>query len=232
MVSKQLASMIVVSVLFLGKPWLIAGTPIGAFEDQSDVGKPAHSGSVDYDTPRKTYLITGGGKNMWGAEDQFHYVWKRMSGDVSLAATVHWPTPGKEPHRKACLIIRQSLDPDSAYIDAALHGDGLTSLQYREARGERTYEIQSNVSRPTRVRLEKQGDRIFMAVAAPGEPLRLAGGSFKLQLKEPFYVGLGVCAHNDTVLEKAEFSEVELKNEKFDLAKKPLVESTLEVVDI
>lgn len=211
---------------------LRADSLVGLFENHSDVGKPAHAGAVDYDATRKAYLITGGGNNMWGTEDAFHYVWKRMSGDVSLAATIRWPSPGKEAHRKACLIIRQSLDADSPYVDAALHGDGLTSLQYREAQGERTYEIQSNISRPTRIRIEKQGDRIFMSVALEGNPLNHAGGSCKLQLKEPFYVGLGVCAHNDTVVERAEFSNVELKNEKFDLAKKPLVESTLEVVDI
>src|SRR5713226_2594302 len=222
---------VVILELFCGN-LLWADSPVGLFETHADVGKPAHPGAVEYNAERKTYLLTGGGKNMWGTEDAFHFVWKRMSGDVSLTATIRWLGVGKEPHRKTCLVIRQSLDPDSAYIDAALHGDGLTSLQYREARGERTYEIQSNVSRPTRVRLEKQGDRIFMAVAAPGEPFRHAGGSFKLQFKEPFYVGLGVCAHNDTVLEKAEFTDVELRNEKFELAKKPLVESTLEVIDI
>jgi WD40 repeat protein len=219
--------------LFLVQPMdAHADSRIGTFEGHSDVGKPTHSGAVEYDSKLQKYLITGGGKNMWGSEDQFHYVWKRMSGDVSFAATINWPSPGKEPHRKGCLIIRQSLDPDSAYVDAALHGGGLTSLQYREARGERTYEIQSNVSRPARIRLEKQGDRIFMSVAREGSPLRHAGGSIKLPLTEPFYVGLGVCAHNDTVLEKAEFTEVVLKNEKFEPAKKPVVESTLEVVDI
>src|SRR5216683_804074 len=124
--------------------------PVGLFENHSDVGNPRHAGAVEYDPERKSYLITGGGKNMWGQEDAFHFVWKRMSGDVALTASIRWPNPGKEPHRKACLLIRQSLDADSAYVDAAVHGDGLTSLQYRPARGERTCEIQSNVSRPIR----------------------------------------------------------------------------------
>ena len=34
-------------------------------------------------------------------------------------------------------MIRQSLDADSAYVDVALHGDGLTSLQFRDAQGSR-----------------------------------------------------------------------------------------------
>ena len=209
-----------------------ADAPIGLFENHSDVGRPKHTGSVEYTSGDQGYFIMGGGKNMWGSEDAFHFVWRRMSGDVSLAATIRWPAPGNQPHRKACLLIRQSLDPDSAYVDAALHGDGLTSLQCREARGERTYEIQSNVSSPARVRIEKQGDRFFMSVATKDQPLRHTGGSFKIQLKDPFYVGLGVCAHDDSALEKAEFTDVELTTGKRDPTKKPSVESTLEVVDI
>ncbi len=45
-------------------------------------------------------------------------------------------------------MIRQSLDADSAYVDVALHGDGLTSLQFREAKGAATHEVQANVSAP------------------------------------------------------------------------------------
>jgi hypothetical protein len=64
---------------------------------------------------------------MWSTKDAFHYAWKKVSGDVALTADISFLDEGKEPHRKACLVIRQSLDADSAYVDAALHGDGLTS---------------------------------------------------------------------------------------------------------
>src|SRR5438034_566144 len=227
--------MAVIFQLFCGNP-LCADSPLDLFETHTDIGKPAHAGALEYNAGRKTYLVSGGGKNMWGQEDAFHFVWKRMSGDVALTASIRWPNPGKEPHRKACLLIRQSLDADAAYVDAAFHGDGLTSLQYRPARGERTYEIQSNVSRPARIRIDKQGDRFFMSVAPEGQPLRHAGGSFKLQLKEPFYVGLGVCAHDDALVERAEFTGVELSTanplaSRSSAAKAP-VASTLEVVDI
>src|SRR5438034_8242660 len=47
-------------------------------------------------------------------------------------------------HRKAVLMVRQTLDADSAYADVALHANGLTSLQYREEKGAATHEIQAN----------------------------------------------------------------------------------------
>ena len=69
-------------------------------------------------------------------------------------------------------MIRQSLDAGSAYADVALHGGGLTSLQYRDAKGAATHEIQSNLSAPHRLRIEKRGDFIYLFLASSaGEPL-------------------------------------------------------------
>ena len=204
---------------------------LGLFEKNGDIGAVKLPGSVGYDEAKKAYTITGGGENMWAAADAFHYVWKRVSGDLSIAADIQFIGAGGNPHRKACLIIRQSLDADSAYADAALHGDGLTSLQYREIKGGPTREIQSNVKGPRRIQIEKRGDYVFMSITPEGVPegaaLQSAGGSFRIKLTEPFYVGLGVCAHDNNVIEKAVFSNVEIKQRP-----QPIVESTLEIVAI
>ena len=103
------------------------------------------------------------------------------------------------------------LDADSAYVNVALHGDGLTSLQFREAEGTATHEVQANVSAPKRLRLEKKGKYVLMYLAS-GEKLTFSGAAVPMTFQEPFYVGLGVCAHNDDVTEKAVFSNVELTN--------------------
>ena len=110
-------------------------TPLGLFEGHGDVGAVGVPGSVTYDAGPQSYLVTGGGENMWFGEDALHFVWKRMSGDVALAADIRWIGTGGNAHRKACLLLRQSLDPKSAYADAVVHGDGLTSLQYRASAG-------------------------------------------------------------------------------------------------
>lgn len=182
------------------------------FTAHTDIGGPRNAGSAEYDAAQRTYTVAGGGANMWFTNDAFHFVWKKVSGDVTLAADVAFIGTGGEPHRKACLIVRQSLDADSAYADAALHGDGLTSLQYRETKGAMTREIQSNVSAPRRLRLEKRGKYVSVSVAREGEALHPAGGSFRIELTDPFYVGLGVCAHNDDAIAKAVFSNVELRD--------------------
>jgi TolB protein len=210
-------------------------TSLGIFEKNGDIGDVRKSGSVDFDAARKSYTISGGGENMWSTTDGFHFVWKQVSGDVSLAADISFAGSGGNAHRKACLIIRQTLDPDSAYADAALHGNGLTSLQYREVKGGPTREIQANVAGPRRIQIQKQGEYVFMSIAREGEPLQAAGGSFRIKLNEPFYVGLGVCAHDNNALEKAVFSNVELTTPtaaKTQAAGQPVLESTLETIAI
>ena len=72
---------------------------------------------------------------MWFSSDNFQFAWKKWSADGSLTADISFVGQGGNAHRKAVLMMRQSLDQDSAYVDVALHGDGLTSLQYRDSQG-------------------------------------------------------------------------------------------------
>ena len=204
---------------------------VGIFDGQSDIGTTRQPGSAEYDATRDSYSVSGSGENMWFTNDAFHCVWKEVSGDVALAANISFPAGGGNAHRKACLLIRQSLDPASAYADAALHGNGLASLQYREAANSRTYEIQSNVTAPKRLRIEKRGGYFSMSIAAEGEELRPAGGSFRLKFVEPFYVALGVCAHDNNALEQAVFANVKLDSGSAMNGQRQLI-STLETVAI
>lgn len=204
----------------------------GLFEKGSDIGNPRKSGSFEYSSARKEYVVSGGGENMWFLRDAFQFVWKKTSGDLSLAADIRWIGSGGNPHRKACLLVRQSLDADAPYADAVVHGNGLTSLQYREVRGGPTHEIQSAVEAPQRIRITKEGNEVFLSIATKGEVLHPAGGSFKIALSDPFYVGLGVCAHDSLGLEKAVFSDVELTSERNKASGERLLESTLETIAI
>src|SRR4051812_3887535 len=188
----------------------LEGGTVGIFEGHGDVGTVLHPGSAGFDESSKSYTAAGSGENMWSAKDAFHFAWKRASGDLSLSADVSFLGAGTDPHRKACLMIRQSLDADSAYVDVALHGDGLTSLQFREARGAATHEVQANLRAPGRLRLEKRGKYATMFLGPEGQPPRFSGAAARITFQEPFYVGIGVCSHNKDVTERAVFSNVEV----------------------
>ena len=182
----------------------------GAFEASGDVGSVLHPGSVEYDAANGAYTIAGSGENMWFAKDAYQFVWKKMGGDVALSADIRFIGAGANPHRKAVLMVRQSLDPDSVYVDIARHGNGMTALQFRSETGGQTTEVESPNWGPQHLRIEKHGGYFTMWLAGTGGGLQIAGASPRIELKEPFYVGLGVCSHDKDVVEKAVFSKVEL----------------------
>ncbi len=146
---------------------------------------------------------------------------------MSLAADIQFQGVGKEAHRKACLMIRQNQDADAAYVDVAVHGDGLTSLQFRDAKGAATHEVQSNVTAPVRVQLVRRGKYALLYMAGKGEELKFSGCAARVTFDGPVLVGIGVCSHNKDVSETAIFSNVDLAA-KLPTAARPTLYSTLE----
>jgi len=207
------------------------GNSYGIFERQSDIGKIKYAGTAKYDPVSNEYHITGSGENMWGEKDAFHYVWKRISGDLELTTDISWVGEGKHEHRKAGWMIRQSLDADSPYVDATVHGDGLTSLQYRLTKGGPTEEIKSPVSAPAALKLTRDGDVFSLFVSKDGNTFNPAG-AVCLTLTEPVYTGLAVCSHNEATTETAIFKNVGMKLKGVYKVEERVLESNLEIINI
>lgn len=205
---------------------------IGIFENSVDVGNVLVAGSAVFNSNKNSYKISGSGENMWFDKDAFHYVWKTISGDFSLSSEINWIGTGTNPHRKAGIIIRQNLNAGSAYIDAVIHGDGLTSLQYRETETGTTREIQSNIKSPNKINLEKIGNDVHLSTSENDKDFQYSGCSFKINFDEPFYVGIGVCSHDKNILETAIFSNVELKTFNQIADGEEMLESSLETINI
>lgn len=208
-----------------------AAGPLGIFAGQQDVGTILHPGSAAYDAATGTYTLTGSGDNIWWAEDDFHYVWKKVSGDFSLSADPSLLGAGGDAHRKAVLMIRQTLDANSVAVDLAVHGDGLTSLQWRLVTGDNMHEVQANVKSPRTVRVEKHGDYFYAFVTGADGAVGPSGESTGVVLTGPFYVGIGVCAHNKDAMQRAAFSNVRFEQLAPE-TEKPVLVSALETVPI
>jgi len=210
-----------------------ASGALGLFESQADVGSVLPPGTAKYDAARGVYELTSAGANMWSTVDAFHFVWKKVSGNVSLTADITFPEIAgtHDPHRKAVLILRQTLDADGIYVDAAQHGSGLMALQYRRERGATTQDIELDTEAPQRLELEKRGDTITMLLSNHGEPLHQVGASIKLHLADPFYAGIGVCSHNKDATEKAIFSRVSMGPPEASSGQ-PVLYSTLQTIGI
>jgi len=206
---------------------------LGVFEGQTDIGSVTPPGSAKLDAGHGIYSIEAAGANMWSTRDALHFVWKRMSGDVVLTANMAFPSSAgnPDPHRKAVLMFRQTLDADGIYVDAAQHGSGMTALQYRRERNATTQDIELNIETPQRIRLEKRGDTITMFLSNHGEPLHQVGASIKLHLDGTFYAGIGVCSHNADVVETATFSNLKLETPA-EITGQPVHFSTLQTIGI
>src|SRR5689334_14292071 len=99
-------------------------TNLGLFTNSGDIGNPAIKGSAEFNAATGEYKITGAGANMWDNKDELHYVWREMPGNFTVSATVRFLGQGAD-HRKAGIIVRQSLDPDATYADVVMHGNGM-----------------------------------------------------------------------------------------------------------
>ncbi len=203
-------------------------TPIGVFDGQSDIGSALVEGSSSFDTAKGQYTINSAGYNVWYTRDEFRYLWKRMSGDVSLAADISFPDPKGYGDRKAVLMIRQSLDDDSKAAMVALHGEGMVHLAWRPERNVRVKDMEFRIGgrgRPggespdslvtisaRRIGIEKHGDEFALWVSLDGEPMHQFGPPIKLHFDEPFYVGIGFCSHLPTTVDTAVLGNVVLKN--------------------
>jgi hypothetical protein len=202
-------------------------TPIGVFEGQSDIGGPLLPGSASYDASSKQYTINSSGYNVWYTRDEFRYLWKKMSGDVSLAADIAYPDPNGYGDRKAFLIIRQNLEDDSKEAIVALHGAGMVHLAWRPEKGVRVKDMEYRVGGrgrpggtspdslvtiiPKRIGIEKHGDAFALFLSLEGEPMHQFGPPINLHLDAPFYAGIGFCSHLPDKSDTAVLSNVVLE---------------------
>lgn len=187
----------------------------GQFAGQSDVGSVTPAGTAAFNAATDTYTLTAAGANTWYHVDNFHYLWKKGSGDMTLSADVSFPPVtydhDPDPHRKGILMFRQTLDAGGVYVGVAQHGSGLMALQFRRQRGANSEDIELNIAGPKTIRIVKQGDVFTMYVSMSGEPLHQVGASVELHLEEPFYVGLGAVSHDVNTTDKVEFAHVSLQ---------------------
>jgi TolB protein len=206
---------------------------LGIFERQYDIGKVIKPGHATYDAEKQEYIIHGSGANMWFDQDEFHFVCKRMKGDFILTTRAQFIGQGVEEHRKMGWMVRRSLDSDSAHVSAAVHGDGLTSLQFRRAKGGLTEEVKTSVKGAGVIQLERKGNVYTMSVARFGDAFVTRQVS-DLTFGEDVYVGLYVCSHNKDVIEKAVFRDVRIilpAKDNF-VAYRDYIGSNLEIMDV
>ena len=186
-----------------------AQNPIGVFDNQLDIGHPKIKGHTEYNPENQSYTLKGAGYNIWFNRDEFQYAYKKIKGDFLLTANFEFLNPDVEGsnHRKIGWMIRESLEDNSAEINACAHIDGLTVLQWRELKGAYMRDPEDEIFAPKKggeiIQLERSGKTLIMRIAHRGEPLQLVGIHEMKDLKDEVLAGIYICSHDSNQVAEA-----------------------------
>jgi hypothetical protein len=195
----------------LASPAFSQSANLGLFTSSGDIGSPAKKGATAFNASTGQYKITGSGANIWARQDQFQYVWKEMTGNFTMTATVEFLGKGEE-HRKAGIMLRQTQDTDSVYGDFLVHGSGMPAIQWRSNKGEDTNSFDFPFDSPGKFKLKlvRNGVGLVVSIAKNGGEMKDIGRT-EVRFASPFMLGLVVCAHNADALETVIFSDVTIE---------------------
>lgn len=188
---------------------------IGIFDRAADIGKPKNTGSSKYDEATQTYYMRGSGYNIWFNRDEFQYLYKKIGGNFILTGDFEFEGEKGDAHRKIGWMIRESADEAAAGVNAVVHGDGLTVLQWRPLRGaymrdpeDEVFYAKKNVFRT--IQLERVGKKITMRVANWGEPLQEVTTQEMPYLKDSVLAGLFISSHDSDNVQAAKIWNVRI----------------------
>jgi hypothetical protein len=177
-------------------------------------GYPASTGSF-VEGPTGTYTMTASGADIWavnGVEaDEFHYAYKTLSGAGSIIARVD-SVQNTNDWAKAGVMIRESLDPDSAHAFACVTPANGVAMQYRPSTGGTSVNFnQTGVTAPYWVKLERNISGLFtVSQSANGTSWQPVTGSSPqtIPMGTNVYIGLALTAHDAALTCQAVFSNV------------------------
>ncbi|AQQ10370.1 Beta-xylosidase [Sedimentisphaera cyanobacteriorum] len=173
--------------------------------DARDIGSPSENGKCYYS--EGIYTVCGGGDDIWGSSDNFHYASFVGEADGFITAKVE-SMVNTSDWAKAGLMVRQSLSSDSKHAMIACTAGQGASFQYREQQaGESDSVKDASGGSSGWLRLEKAGSLLTGYYSSNGSDWREVG-SRTIDITGGFRAGLCVTAHNDSKLSDVIFSNV------------------------
>ena len=184
----------------------------------SDIGAVGATGSVCYDNG--TFEVAASGADIWGAVDEFHYVYQPLAGDGEIIARVV-SLENTDPWAKAGVMMRNTLDANSAMILMSVSpnpdraGSIGYSLQQRNTAGQTMTTADNNLGPvaiagyPYYVRLVRQGNTFAGYASATNGNWTLLG-SRTISMNSTIYVGLATTSHRDGRLGTSVYDNVQL----------------------
>jgi large repetitive protein len=169
-----------------------------------DVGGPAIAGQASYSAG--TFSLSAGGVDIWGAADQFRFVYQPIDGDGQIDAFIGSLTSA-DPWTKAGVMIRQDLTAGSTNVMAEASAANGMVFQSRVSPGGVTTSLKLAGAAPHWVRLVRSGNTITGYHSTDGTAWTVMGSS-TIAMATRVYVGLALTSHNASAAASATFSNV------------------------
>lgn len=200
---------------------------VGIFTGNEDIGAVGAAGSAKYSETDKEYQIEGSGADIWDVADEFHYVYKEISGSFSIKGNVYALVGGGDSTWTKCgFMVRDNLTAGSPHAFAMIRGGGQDfGPQYRSTQDASSGDYgtyiggaeNSTMVQEGDIELERLGSTVncYYTDMVTTERVKLC--SFNIPaLQDPVYVGMAVTSHNDGQLSTGYFKNVELTEYAFD----------------
>ncbi|MES2660977.1 MAG: cellulase family glycosylhydrolase [Verrucomicrobiota bacterium] len=177
----------------------------------TDIGAPGLAGSSRFDG--LTWRVSGGGADVWGTADQFHFARQTFTGDVTLIAQVR-SLSNTGDFAKAGLMIRDGTGANASYAFAFLTPDNPQPFagaifECRKGAGQAAQSIgyAPAVAAPAWLKLVRAGN-VFSASRSSDGQSWTQMGSITIGMSGTVQVGLAVAANNNSAVNSAAFSDV------------------------
>jgi len=171
-------------------------------------GNPAPTGSF-VEGPVGTYTMTGSGADIWGNSDEFHFAFKTLSGAGSIVAKVQ-SIENIYPWSKAGVMIRETLDPNSAHAMMVVTPTQGIVFQRRNVAGDISVDdVTGGISAPYWVKIERDVVGNFVAYSSTnGSNWEMQGLPDGISMTSNVYIGLVVVSTRAALTCQAVLSNV------------------------
>jgi hypothetical protein len=150
--------------------------------------------------------VKGAGGDIWGTADAFRYVYRQLPGDGSIVARVA-TVQYVRAWTKAGVMIRQSLDADSAQASMFVSAGNGLAFQRRLSRGASSVNTGVPGAAPKWVKLVRAGQVVTAYTSTDGVAWTQIGHD-TLAISGAVWAGLAVTSHDPTTRATATFDHV------------------------
>ena len=193
---------------------------MGIFEANADISDaPANlgaEGKAGVDPGTGNYVVIGSGNDIWNNADNFHFLYREISGDFNTEANVD-ADAGTSANEwvKAMLMARDELDAASVNYGILIRTDGLINPQWRPTAAAASVSLDTALrvtlqAQEGRLRLERSGDHFTAYYLNPNTGEWVLYHEMDLVMEDPIYIGLAVTSHEVNALSVGKFWDVDL----------------------